>query len=253
MSHQLLIIQPSYYRSKADRAVFKARHRSVVPLTLPYLAALTPADWNVTLLDAWADVNSAEPGRFLKKWCAEEFGAAAPLLQEYYRAYFQAPARYGEHEDETVGDNYYHTAGRGLLLGLLAGDENAPIEGFRGVPKSFNLKEIGIFLAKITQEADPRWQEARLLAEKAKPFVPADRRDFFQAHVLSQVDIHLHSNRMLMHLAQAAADLHGAGQSSQISAAWAEGAKKYKTLCGQRITASGRAITRRATGSRISP
>ena len=31
--------------------MFKARHRSVVPLTLPYLAALTPADWDVTLLD----------------------------------------------------------------------------------------------------------------------------------------------------------------------------------------------------------
>jgi radical SAM superfamily enzyme YgiQ (UPF0313 family) len=55
MSHQLLIIQPSYYRSKADRVVFKARHRSVVPLTLPYLAALTPADWKVTLLDEQLD------------------------------------------------------------------------------------------------------------------------------------------------------------------------------------------------------
>ena len=51
MSHKLLIIQPSYYRSKADRTVFKSRRRSVVPLTLPYLAALTPADWDVTLLD----------------------------------------------------------------------------------------------------------------------------------------------------------------------------------------------------------
>ncbi len=51
MKNRLLIIQPSYYRSKADRTVFKIRHRSVVPLTLPYLAALTPADWEVTLLD----------------------------------------------------------------------------------------------------------------------------------------------------------------------------------------------------------
>jgi radical SAM superfamily enzyme YgiQ (UPF0313 family) len=51
MKNRLLIIQPSHYRSKADRTVFKIRHRSVVPLTLPYLAALTPADWEVTLLD----------------------------------------------------------------------------------------------------------------------------------------------------------------------------------------------------------
>src|SRR5208283_1928701 len=51
MSHKLLILQPSHYRSKADRTVFKARRRSVVPLTLPYLAALTPRDWEVTLRD----------------------------------------------------------------------------------------------------------------------------------------------------------------------------------------------------------
>ena len=49
--HRLLIIQPSYYRSPADRTVFKSRRRSLVPLTLPYLAALTGPDWRVTLLD----------------------------------------------------------------------------------------------------------------------------------------------------------------------------------------------------------
>jgi radical SAM superfamily enzyme YgiQ (UPF0313 family) len=55
MAQQLLIIQPSYYRAKADRTVFKARRRSVVPLTLAYLAALTPPDWQVTLLDEQLD------------------------------------------------------------------------------------------------------------------------------------------------------------------------------------------------------
>ena len=51
MRHRLLIIQPSYYRSKTDRTVFKVRRRQVVPVTLPYLAALTPADWEVKLVD----------------------------------------------------------------------------------------------------------------------------------------------------------------------------------------------------------
>jgi radical SAM superfamily enzyme YgiQ (UPF0313 family) len=51
MGHRLLIIQPSYYQSPADRAVFRARHRSLVPLTLPYLAALTPEDWEIRLHD----------------------------------------------------------------------------------------------------------------------------------------------------------------------------------------------------------
>jgi radical SAM superfamily enzyme YgiQ (UPF0313 family) len=51
MAHRLLIIQPSYYRSRTDRTVFKVRRRQVVPLTSPYLAALTPPDWEIKLLD----------------------------------------------------------------------------------------------------------------------------------------------------------------------------------------------------------
>jgi radical SAM superfamily enzyme YgiQ (UPF0313 family) len=51
MPHKLLIIQPSHYRSKANRTIFKARRRSVVPLTLPYLAALTPPGWDNRLVD----------------------------------------------------------------------------------------------------------------------------------------------------------------------------------------------------------
>jgi radical SAM superfamily enzyme YgiQ (UPF0313 family) len=51
MADRLLIIQPSHYRSKTDRNVFRVRRRNVVPLTLPYLAALTPPDWQVKLID----------------------------------------------------------------------------------------------------------------------------------------------------------------------------------------------------------
>lgn len=51
MKHKLLIVQPSYYRAKADRTIFKARRRSVVPLTLAYLAALTPSDWDTQVID----------------------------------------------------------------------------------------------------------------------------------------------------------------------------------------------------------
>ena len=48
---RVLIVQPSHYRSPNDHTVFKARRRALVPLTLPYLAALTPPDWQVTLVD----------------------------------------------------------------------------------------------------------------------------------------------------------------------------------------------------------
>lgn len=51
MADKLLIIQASYYKSKADRTVVRAKKRELVPLVLPYLAALTPAGWEVRLLD----------------------------------------------------------------------------------------------------------------------------------------------------------------------------------------------------------
>jgi len=51
MTLDLTIIQPSHYGSRTDRRVFKTRRRAVVPLTLPYLAALTPPEWRVTLID----------------------------------------------------------------------------------------------------------------------------------------------------------------------------------------------------------
>ncbi len=51
MPLDLTIIQPSHYSSKTDRNIFKTRRRALVPLTLPYLAALTPPDWRVTVID----------------------------------------------------------------------------------------------------------------------------------------------------------------------------------------------------------
>jgi radical SAM superfamily enzyme YgiQ (UPF0313 family) len=52
---RLLIIQPSHYRAKTDKTLFKTKRRQMVPLALPYLAALTPPEWQVTLLDEQLD------------------------------------------------------------------------------------------------------------------------------------------------------------------------------------------------------
>lgn len=51
MGYRLLIIQPTHYLSKHNRTLFKTRTRSLVPLALPYLAALTPEGWDITLVD----------------------------------------------------------------------------------------------------------------------------------------------------------------------------------------------------------
>jgi hypothetical protein len=48
---KLLIIQPSHYQSRSDLKPLKTRQRDVVGLSLPYLAALTPGDWDIELID----------------------------------------------------------------------------------------------------------------------------------------------------------------------------------------------------------
>ena len=48
---RLLIIQPTHYISPSNRSLHRTKKRSVVNLTLPYLAALTPKEWDVTLVD----------------------------------------------------------------------------------------------------------------------------------------------------------------------------------------------------------
>jgi len=55
MIPKLLIVQPSYYLSKNTRRVLKAKSRSVVNLSLPYLAALTPKGWDIKLVDELLD------------------------------------------------------------------------------------------------------------------------------------------------------------------------------------------------------
>jgi hypothetical protein len=61
---KLLITQPSHYRSKRNLTVFKTRTRQLAPLALPYLAAITPPDWHVTLVEEY--VGSA-PDRYIVK------------------------------------------------------------------------------------------------------------------------------------------------------------------------------------------
>jgi radical SAM superfamily enzyme YgiQ (UPF0313 family) len=51
MASKLLIVQPSYYDSPDNRTPVRLRRRQLVPLVLPYLAALTPPGWDIKLVD----------------------------------------------------------------------------------------------------------------------------------------------------------------------------------------------------------
>ena len=191
---------------------------NVRPVVMTTRAVMELA-WNPA---PWIAPGSKESDHYLERWSREEFGSrAAPVVEDYYRAYFEAPARYGDAEDATAADNFYHTAARRLLLSLLDGSRE-PLDRLRRMqfasPQEFVSK-----LSAASKTAEPRWQHALSLAEKAKLLVPADRVDFFQANVITQVELHLHFNRMLVHLAEMAQSQEKSEQIARLREAIAEG------------------------------
>src|SRR5579863_6468421 len=171
---------------------------NVRPVVMTTRAVMELA-WNPT---TWVAPNSAESIKYLDRWSREEFGQGAEgAVAAYYKAYFAAPARYGEAEDATAGDNLYITAARGLLLAALEGDSPL-LARFNGRIPHKDVGELAAKLIDAGRAADVRWKQARLLADKAKPLVPKDRLDFFQGNILTQVDLHTHFNRMVINLAE---------------------------------------------------
>lgn len=78
MAPRILIIQPAPYRSKSDRRPVKLKNRRLVPLTLPYLGALTPREWDVTLVDEVledVDLNAAVDLVALTAWTVNSLRA----------------------------------------------------------------------------------------------------------------------------------------------------------------------------------
>ena len=153
--------------------------------------------WNP---EPWVAAGSKENENYLKRWCREEFGnEAADAVAAYYNAYFKAPARYGKAEDATGADNYYQTAARRLLLAIMRNNDEGMWRVRNRMPFT-NLEDYANQLLTASRDADARWIQVRSLAEKAQPLVPKDRQEFFQANILTQADLHLHFNRMVMNL-----------------------------------------------------
>jgi hypothetical protein len=167
-----------------------------VPMTTRAVMELA---WNA---EPWQAKDSS--AAYLQKWSSEEYGEkAAPILAQYYDAYFRAPARYGTKEDAILADNYYPQFVIDLLVRMMKNDTQSPVR-FKSLESVKEFPQYTMFLSAICQQALPRWQLATALASQAKPLVPAERRDFFQAHVLTELNVHLHWNQMLADLAGAA-------------------------------------------------
>ncbi len=166
------------------------------------------------------------PSLYLHKWSQEELGkAAADSVAAYYQAYAQAPARYGEKEDAVMQDNFYQTAALRILLHLVTGDVGSPVKLGSQLTHDYpNVAAISQAMLSDCREADGRWRKASDLATESKKLVPPDRLPFFQAHVLTQLAIHEHSNRLLEAVAEAALAASKQEKMSALNKALVEGA-----------------------------
>jgi len=162
------------------------------------------------------------PAGFYRHYAAEEFGEkAAPAIAEMYKDYFAAPAHFGDPPRE-YGDQLYHTEGRQLMQTWMT---DSPLYAIPSqspkwtVPRIIGLGQQPGFRPggpggkewmqatvkrelKQCADAQPRWDAVWKKAVAAVALVPAARRPFYQASVLTMVTINRESNRMLLDIAK---------------------------------------------------
>jgi Glycosyl hydrolase family 115 len=195
---------------------------------------------------AWSGLpaeTSDADGAYYRRWATEEFGAkSADALEAVYKEYFAAPslqptsaglprltaggsiaASYSTFTTipREEGDQHYHSEVKRLLLDKLSGNQVVVVPGQSpkwSIPHllpSFNTDTESALLGqdiKECEEAQPRWDSVWNHAIAAESLVDSDRRDYYQAEVLTMITVNRESNRMLLLVAKALQD-DDAGQT----------------------------------------
>ena len=187
---------------------------------------------------AWGGVPELQDAdaAFYRQWASEEFGAkSADTVAGVYQEYFAAPSmrsalpnagltsagnappprpEYSRVPREN-GDQHYHTEIRRLLLDRLSEGQVASVPSQspkwtspRLVPQSSGEQKKAQLVRDIEEceEAQPRWDAVWQHAVSAMNLVDADRRNYYQAGLLTMIMINRESNRALMLIARALQD-----------------------------------------------
>ncbi len=142
---------------------------------------------------------------FLNDWSRRQFGAdAGSRISEIYREYFAT-----SYMDDTglKGENWVQRRLRQLH------DKNYP-QIAAGKPLGEDGVKMCMELLKFSSENRVYMEKLLVKAEKLFPIVPSGRRDFYQGHVLTQIQIHLKSLAVLEASCQAMT-AYGAGDRPQ--------------------------------------
>ena len=188
---------------------------------------------------AWGGVpgeGSDADGDFYRRWATEEFGAkSADAVAAVYKEYFAAPSLRSSmpplgltsagnapppppqlsRVPREEGDQHYHSEIRLLLLDRLSEHQvtSVPSQSSKWTPPrlvpSMDEQTSRALLArdiKECEEAQPRWDAVWHDAVAAKELVDPDRRDYYQAAVLTMITINRESNQALLLVARALED-----------------------------------------------
>jgi hypothetical protein len=196
---------------------------------------------------AWGGVprGTDAEGAFYREWITKEFGVGAvDELTKVYRKYFSAPslrqnfARPGappappprSNVKREHGDQHYYDETRRIILDTLSQHQviNVPSQSPKwtqprvapaiDAPSRRAALQRDIADAKSSQ---PRWDAVWNQAVAAEKLVAPDRREFYQAAVLTMITINRESNRALGLVAQATEDDED-GKTSQAQTEIAE-------------------------------
>ncbi len=184
---------------------------------------------------AWGGVPEGGADDFYQRWTTEEFGAkSAQALTGVYKEYFAAPALRPRGNSIGVtptqndvrreyGDQHYHSEMRRLILDKLSEHQLAamPSQSPKWTPPrvlpSGDAESRRATLERDIrecEEAQPRWDAVWEHAVAAEAMIDPDRRDYYQAGVLTMIAINRESNRSLMLVARAIEHAE-AGQTDQ--------------------------------------
>ena len=184
---------------------------------------------------AWGGVPAGGDGDLYRRWTTEEFGAkSADALTALYREYFAAPALRPQRNSVGVtptqtevtreyGDQHYHSEIRRIILDTLSEHQVAamPSQSPKWTPPrvipAADAEMRKAVLDRDIQEcegAQTRWDAVWEHAVAAEAVVDPDRRDYYQAAVLTMITINRESNRALMLVAKAVED-DEAGRTAQ--------------------------------------
>jgi hypothetical protein len=176
----------------------------------------------------WKGASLGSSDEFYDRWSTEEFGAkVAPAVAAVYKAYFRAAAELPGTPVRPYGDTYYHATARDLLrnvmvqwptYGLPAQSPFWTEPSIRPIPYNPDwAQQQAENEIKACGDAEPRWDAVWRQALSAEPLVAADRREFYQAGVLTMIAINRDSNRMLLALSQAVVALHKGDHAAAVA------------------------------------